>query len=233
MKKIIAIGFLGTALVSASLAQTGTFNFTENNVNSSTNVENFSTSNGFSMYINGLYSSTPLNQNLNSLTLNASAYKLAYADDGGIGTGPFSDGEMRNGAGTPPVSGATILELSDFKGPHGASVSDLSISMTSVDYATHEGFLVYGSTGNAYFGGPTQLTLLDHGFGNTAGIGTFDVNSTLLGKYSTFYVTADNGYYSSVALGNGTKLTSTPEPASMLVFAVAGVPVLLRRKKRA
>jgi hypothetical protein len=46
-------------------------------------------------------------------------------------------------------------------------------------------------------------------------------------------VTADNGYYSSVALGNGTKLTATPEPSSMLVFGVAGVPFLLLRKKRA
>ncbi len=231
MKKFLALGLVGAALTSASFAQTGSFTFT--NVNSHTNVENFSTPNGFSMYVNGLYSKTALNQNLSSLSLNATAYNLAYADDGGIGTGPYSDGELRNGAGTPSLSGASLLELSDFKGPKGGTISDLTISMTSVDYSTHEGFLVYGSTGNAYFGGPTTLTLLDHGFGNTAGIGTFDVNSQLLSKYSTFYVTADNGYYSSVALGNGTKLTATPEPSSMLVFGVAGVPFLLLRKKRA
>jgi hypothetical protein len=92
---------------------------------------------------------------------------------------------------------------------------------------------VYGSTGNAYFGGPTQLTLLDHGFGNRAGIGSFDVNASLLSKYSTFYVTADNSYYSSVALGNGTKLTATPEPMSVLGFALAGIPLFLRRRKKA
>lgn len=230
MKKTFAILILGASLTSISMAQTAVFNF---NSAADASQDTF-TSNGVSLTVNGLASSTSLNQNLSSLTLNATATNILVGPENGIGTGPFSDDELRNGAGTPALSGATVLELSHITTPKGTMATSLDINMTSVDKATNEGFLVYGSTQDASKGAAT-LTLLDHGFGNNSDDGSFAISSSMLSKYSSFYVTADNGYYSSVLLGNGTSIctsVATPEPMSVAGLALGGL-VLLRRRKKA
>lgn len=225
MNKSIAILVLGATLTTISTAQvTGTFNFGSAPV---APVDTFS-DHGISLTVSGLSSSTALDQSLSSVTLNASATNILVGEDSGIGTGPFSDHELRNGGGTPALAGATLLEISHISPPNHDQVTGLDIVMDSVDYSTHEGFLVYGSTGS------NKLVLLDHGFGNASGIGSFDVSKSQLAAYSNFYVTADNGYYSSVLLGSCTAVTAAPAPEP---FTIAGLAIgafgLLRRRKNA
>jgi len=228
MKKILASLLCGSSLAALSAAQSATFNF---NSAPAQPVDTF-TSNGFSLEIAGLFSASSLNQNLSSVSLNATPYNILVGPENGIGTGPFSDSELRNGAGTPKLSGATLLDITDIQTPKATTASELDILMSSVDQATHEGFLVYGSNQSA-LKGPATLTLLNHGTSGPNDTGSFTVNSNLLKQYTNFYVTADNSFYSSVLLGNGTKVKAqaTPEPTTLVGIALLTLPLLRKRKK--
>lgn len=227
MNKTIAMISLGTALSAVAGAQTGTFNF--NNAPAAP-VDTF-TNNGFSMTVSGLSSAVSLNQNQSSVTLNASATNILVGDEHGIGTGPFGDNELRNGAGTPALPGATLLELSNVKGPTGTSLTSLNLLLTSVDHAFNEGFLVYGSTQDASHGAAT-LNLLFHGMGDNQDNGKYTVTANQLSSYSSFYVTADNGFYSSVLLGSGTTACAqaVPEPMTLAGLGLGAIAFFRRRK---
>jgi hypothetical protein len=230
MKKLFLITLAAGALVTAASAQTAVFNF---NGAASQSTDMF-TSNGISLDITGLMSATSLNQNQSTTSLTATTTNIVdqTAREGGIGTGPFSDGELRNGAGTPSLSGASLLEISNITTPKGTAATGLSINFSSVDTSTNEGWLVYGSKANAA-NGTAQLTLLGSGKGTAGDVGTFDVTKSLLSKYSNFYVTADNSFYSSVLLGNGTKVKAqpVPEPASLAGIGLLMIPFFRKRKK--
>ena len=212
MNKMIALLLFGTSLTAISFAeipladqQTATFSF--KNVTPQY-VETFS-SNGACIKLAGLFSQTPLNENLAEVTLNATPTLLARSDGNGIGTGPFSDGELRNGAGTPFLAGATLVEIVNVATPCRTQLTHLGILLNSVDYGTQEGYLVYGSKQDALCG-PAKLDLLAHGKGDTAGEAWIDICGSQLCQYKYFYVTADNSYYSSVNLGDGTKIWFEP-----------------------
>ncbi|MHB8637755.1 MAG: PEP-CTERM sorting domain-containing protein [Fimbriimonadaceae bacterium] len=230
MNKSIAILLVGASLTSIATAQsvTGSFNFSNAPV---APVDTFS-SNGFALTVSGLSSATSLDQSLSSVLLNASSTNILVGAEHGLGAGPYSDHELRNGAGTPALKGATLLELSDLDTPNNTMANSLTLDFSSVDHSTHEGFLVYGSTQDASKG-LAKLILLDHGTGNSNNAGSFTIGSSLLSKYSSFYVTADNSYYSSVLLGPSScfKASPTPEPITIAGLALSSLTLLRRRKK--
>lgn len=228
-KATIALTLLGSMIAATSQADTGTFTFSGVNGTAS---QVFTTSNGFSLTASGLQSSTMLDQTLSSVNLVASGYALKNAQNEGLGTGPYSDGELRNGAGTPKLNGATIIELSNITGPNSAQIQSLNFVIGSVDRKTSEGYLIYGSNTDAYNnGGMATLTLLDHGYSDSADLGHYSVTGSQLAQYSTFYLTADNNHYSSVLLGNNTSVQAAPEPATLAIFGlIAAGAIVLKRK---
>jgi hypothetical protein len=212
MNKTIALAFIGTALAAISSAQipladqkTATFDFKHT---SPLFTETF-TDGGPYMILAGLHSLTPLDQTLAQVTLSATPTYLCRSDGNGIGTGPYADGELRNGGGTPFLSGATLVEIVNVQTPPHTQLTHLGLLLNSVNYSTQEGYLIYGSKQDARFG-PAQLDLLVHGMGTPLNNGWVDITGPLLSNYRYFYVTADNGDYSSINLGDGTKLWYEP-----------------------